>query len=53
VDDLTFEDPKAYTKPWSARMQFKLEPKWTLGEQFCEDQESFENLEKTETAPAK
>jgi len=53
VDDLTFEDPKAYTKPWSAHMQFKLEPKWTLGEQFCEDQESFEGIEKTETAPAK
>jgi hypothetical protein len=53
IDDLTFEDPKAYTKPWSARMTFKLEPKWTLGEQFCEDQESFENLEKKETTPGK
>ena len=53
VDDITFEDPKAYTKPWSAHMTFKLEPKWTLGEQFCEDQETFENLENTETTPAK
>ena len=53
VDDITFEDPKAYTKPWGAHLTFKLEPKWTIGEQFCEDQESFENLEKTETTSAK
>ena len=53
TDDLTFEDPKAYTKPWTAHMDFKLHSNWTIGEQFCEDQESFESLEKTETAPAK
>jgi hypothetical protein len=53
VDDITFEDPKAYTKPWSARMTYKLQPKWTIGEQYCEDEESFEGLEKTETAPGK
>jgi hypothetical protein len=53
VDDLTIEDPKAYTKPWTSHLQFVLKPKWTLGEQFCEDQESFQDIENQETAPAK
>jgi hypothetical protein len=52
-DDITFEDPKAYTKPWSARMDFLLRPKWTLGEQFCEDEETFQDIEKNETTPGK
>ena len=53
VDDLTFEDPKAYTKPWSAELTFVLKPKWTLQEQFCEDQDTFEGIENNETKPAK
>jgi hypothetical protein len=53
VDDITIEDPKAYTKPWTARLDFLLRPTWTLGEQFCEDQESFLDIEKKETTPAK
>jgi hypothetical protein len=53
VDDLTIEDPKAYTKPWTAHLTYKLHPNWTLQEQFCEDQSSFENLENEETTPAK
>jgi hypothetical protein len=53
VDDLTFDDSKAYTKPWSTRMFFALKPKWTLGEQFCEDQNTFEEIEKNETTPVK
>jgi hypothetical protein len=53
IDDLTIDDPKTYAKPWTVHLDFLLRPKWTLTEQFCEDQENFQNIEKTETAPAK
>jgi hypothetical protein len=53
VDDLTFEDPKAYTKPWTAHLDFLLRPKWTLAELFCEDQDTFDEIENNETRPAK
>jgi hypothetical protein len=53
MDDITIEDPKAYTKAWTVHLPFLLRPKWTLGEQFCEDGESFQDLEKKETAPGK
>jgi hypothetical protein len=53
VDDITIEDPKAYTKPWIAHLPFVLKPKWTLAEQFCEDVESFQTMDKAAAAPAK
>ena len=53
VDDITMEDPKAYTKPWTAHLPFVLKPKWTLAEQFCEDEESFQTMDKAAAAPAK
>jgi len=53
IDDITIDDPKAYTKPWSAHLDFLLRPKWTLAEQFCEDQDTFQNIENDETKPAK
>ena len=53
IDDITIEDSKAYTKAWTAQLDFLLRPNWTLGEQFCEDQESFETIEKKETTPEK
>jgi len=53
LDDITIEDPKAYTRPWTTHLDFLLRPKWTLGEQFCEDGESFQDLEKKETTPGK
>jgi hypothetical protein len=37
-DDMIIEDPKAYTKPWTARRLFQLKPKWQLMEFVCEDQ---------------
>ncbi len=52
IDDITIDDPKAYTKPWTARLEFKLRP-WKLTEQFCEDAESFTGLEKKEASPEK
>ena len=53
VDDITIQDPKAYTKPWTARLPFVLKPKWTLAEQFCEDVQSFQTIDKDAAAPAK
>jgi hypothetical protein len=51
--DITIEDPKAYTKPWTTQIEFRLKPKWTLAEQFCEDEESFQTMDKNAAAPAK
>jgi hypothetical protein len=53
VDDITIEDPKAYKKPWTAHLDFQLRPAWTLGEQFCEDEESFQNFDQKAAAPGK
>lgn len=36
-DDLTFEDPKAFTKTWTGRQIYDLKPGWTIGEYVCED----------------
>ena len=51
--EITIEDPKAYTKPWTTQIEFRLKPKWTLAEQFCEDEESFQSMDKDAAAPAK
>ena len=53
VDDMTIDDPKTYTKPWSAHLTFAVHPKWTLQEQFCEDENTFEGIESNEVKPAK
>jgi hypothetical protein len=35
---ITFDDPKAFTEPWTARKRFKLMPNWNLEEDtICED----------------
>ena len=36
-DDITIEDPKAYTKPLSAQLTFKLKPEWEIGEFICSE----------------
>jgi hypothetical protein len=51
--DINIKDPKAYTKPWTTHIEFLLKPKWTLAEQFCEDEESFQSMDKDAAAPAK
>src|SRR5579863_8568326 len=53
VDEITIEDPKAYTKTWIARLPYVLKPKWTIAEAFCEDEESFQGIENDETKPNK
>jgi hypothetical protein len=52
-EELTFYDPKAYTKPWTGRLTFGLHPDWTLQEYFCEDQDTFEGIEADEVKPPK
>jgi hypothetical protein len=37
VDDITIDDPKAYTRPWTGRRIFKMRPGWHLMEYICED----------------
>ena len=43
--DLTFDDPKSYTKPWSAQIGWTLHPEWDVLEHVCEDNLAFENFE--------
>jgi hypothetical protein len=35
VDEYTIDDPKAYTKPWTATRTFKLKPDWQIKEYVC------------------
>ena len=35
--DLTFEDPKAYTQPWTGQKIFRLRPGWEISEHVCAD----------------
>jgi hypothetical protein len=35
--DFTFDDPKAYTRPWTAQRVFRLRPGWEISEQVCPD----------------
>lgn len=53
IDDITIDDPKTYSRPWTAHLDFLLRPNWTLAEQFCEDQDTFQEIENNETKPAK
>ncbi|HVA95470.1 MAG TPA: hypothetical protein VNI36_11285 [Candidatus Dormibacteraeota bacterium] len=37
TDDITINDPKAYTRPWNAHLVFELKPTWNIGEFICEE----------------
>lgn len=50
--DMTIEDPKAYTKPWTASQYFQLRPKWNIMEMVCEDNANFLELQKEVVGPA-
>jgi hypothetical protein len=43
--DTTIEDPKAFTKPWSARAIYELKPTWNLGEVVCEDNITYGDMQ--------
>jgi len=47
-DDITIEDPKAYTKPWGGHIQFRLRPNWNITEMVCEDNVNFDAFLKNE-----
>jgi hypothetical protein len=53
--DMTFEDPKAYTKPWGVQYIYEQKPAdWKILELMCEENESFLEIEKKEVGtPAK
>ena len=53
VDDITIEDPKAYTKPWTSHMVFDLKPDWKIEETICEDNINFSNLQKISESKSK
>ena len=46
--DLTFHDPKTYTRDWTGQKIFKLKPTWELKEYVCEDNYTFDEFQ-TET----
>src|SRR5262249_27354768 len=35
--EITVDDPKIFTRPWSQTFQMKLHPTWSLLEQVCEE----------------
>jgi hypothetical protein len=37
VDDFTIEDPKAYTKKWTASQTYTLKPGWEIAEYVCDN----------------
>ncbi|PWU02003.1 MAG: hypothetical protein C5B51_21730 [Terriglobia bacterium] len=51
--DLTFEDAKAYTKPWGGRLIFQRHPTWNITEMVCEDNVNFDEFLKNEAKGAK
>jgi hypothetical protein len=47
--EITVEDPKAYTKPWTAVRRFNRKPDWEIGENICEENNTY--LIPSENAP--
>jgi hypothetical protein len=46
VDEVTVEDPKAYTKALTTKRVFTFEPDWNIAEFVCEDNEVFLKFQK-------
>src|SRR6202034_3346412 len=53
TDDISIEDPKAYTKPWGGQITFQLRPTWNITEMVCEDNVNFDQFLKNEAKPKK
>jgi hypothetical protein len=53
TDDITIEDPIAYTKPWGGQITFQLHPTWNITEMVCEDNVNFDDFLKNEAKPKK
>jgi hypothetical protein len=39
--EATIDDPKAYTKQWSARRTYDRKPGWEIGEEICEENNDY------------
>jgi hypothetical protein len=39
--NITIDDPKTYTKPWSGYRNFKLRPTWNIKEFICADNSDY------------
>jgi hypothetical protein len=53
-DDITIDDTKAFTKPWTGQQIFQLKPGWEITEYVCEDNVNFLDLhEKAIANPTK
>jgi len=50
-DDFTIDDPKAYTKIWTATQTYDLKPDWEILENVCEENNKYR--ERSPTAPAR
>jgi len=50
--DMTIDDPKVYTQPWSTQLFFQHKPNWELLEYLCTDNLKFLNFDKVLNAPA-
>jgi hypothetical protein len=53
TDDITIEDPVAYTQPWGGQITFQLHPTWNITEMVCEDNVNFDDFLKNEAKPKK
>lgn len=53
VDEITVDDPKAYTKPLMTKRVFTFEPDWNIAEFVCEDSDVFLNYQKESGAEKK
>src|SRR6202140_4067983 len=40
-DDITIDDPRAYTKTWTGVRRFDLKPDWEIGEEICEENNTY------------
>ena len=41
VDDVTIEDPIAYTKPFTVQQTYKLKPGWEIQEYVCTENNKY------------
>jgi hypothetical protein len=44
ADDITMEDPKTFTKPWTTQITFELRPDWEILEHACADYVNFDEV---------
>lgn len=42
--DMTFDDPKAYTRPWTVKVLHGIQPEWQLLEGFCDNEQDQKHM---------